>query len=358
MAVDMTRTAVVSGVVEGCANPLRSAVEGMHALLELTKVRLSALVLLTTAVGFLAAGAGDSSHLLWTLVGTALAAGGAQAINQALEWRRDALMERTAKRPVPLHKISPRGAFLLGAGLAGSGLATLLLGVNPLTAGLGLAVVLLYTAVYTPLKVRTPLCTLAGAVCGAIPPMMGWTGATGSVGFGAWVLGTLLFLWQIPHFLSLAWLYREDYARGGFRMLPAVDPRGTITAHLVTLYCLALLPVGLVAHLAGMAGWAFVAGSLVLGGGQLVLGLRLAGTRTDASARRLFLATLAYLPLLLVILMADRQIPAAPSAVLAAAGLGRQTAAVTEVYPELLPSHPWSAAPLPATLPSTLPSQP
>jgi protoheme IX farnesyltransferase len=277
-------------------------------LVELTKARLVTLVLVTTAVGFVLASRPPfaRSAFAWTLLGTGLAAAGVMSLNQAIEWRRDALMERTRSRPVPSGAVSPRQAAWLGTALAAAGLAVLAVRVNALTAWLGLAVVVVYVAVYTPLKTRSTLCTLAGAVCGAIPPMMGWSGAAGRLEFGAWILAFLLFVWQIPHFLALAWMYRADYERGGFRMLPLVDPTGVITARVAVLYCIALLPVGFVATMAGVSGWIAAFGALACGGGLLLLGAQLARTRSDASARRLFLATLAYLPLLLAFLVLDR----------------------------------------------------
>ena len=284
-----------------------------HTLVELTKARLVTLVLVTTAVGFTLASRPPFawSGFAWTLLGTALAAAGVMSLNQAIEWRRDAAMERTRARPVASGEVSPRRAAWFGGLVAGSGLAVLALRVNLLTALLGLAVVVLYVAVYTPLKTRSTLCTLAGAVCGAIPPMMGWSGAAGRLEFGAWILAFLLFVWQIPHFLALAWMYRADYERGGFRMLPLVDPTGAVTSRVAVLYCIALLPVGFVATMAGMAGWIATFGALACGGALLLLGAQLARTRSDASARRLFLATLAYLPLLLAFLVLDRTPPRA-----------------------------------------------
>ncbi len=296
----------------------------LRAYAELTKVRLVLLVVTTTAVGFLMASRGRPGALALcsTLLGTALAAAGAMALNQLLEMARDARMERTRHRPLPAGTISPRHAEVFGVLTAAAGLIVLAFGANPLTALLGLTVVLTYTLVYTPLKPRTPLCTLAGAVCGAIPPMMGWTATGAGVGFGAWLLGGVLFLWQIPHFLALAWLYREDYERGGFRMLPVVDASGRVTGQMVVLYSLALVPVGLLAALGGITGWLFAGGSVLLGSGLVMLSVRLAALRTELVARRLFLATLAYLPLLLGLMVADR-LPAASDLGLALLVAGR-----------------------------------
>ncbi len=279
-------------------------------------MRLVALVTVTCAVGFLLALPSSLplrlGDLLVTLAGTALAAAGSMALNQAMEWRRDAAMRRTANRPVPAGTLAPHRAAAIGMAVAAAGITLLATAVNTLTAALGAAVVLTYVLVYTPLKVRTPACTLAGAVCGAVPPMMGWSAATGSLGGGAWVLGGILFLWQIPHFLALAWLYRDDYQRGGFRMLPAVDPSGASTGRLATVHSLALAGVTLGAFLLGLAGTLFAVGALLLGFLLTAAALRLAIGRRDADARRLFLSTLAYLPLLLALMVVDRG-PAAPA---------------------------------------------
>ncbi len=308
---------------------------------ELTKSRLVTLVVLTAGVGYvMAAGAAWSlARLAWTLAGTALAAGGAMALNERQEVSRDARMERTRHRPLPAGQLSPAHALAFGLVTASSGIVTLALATETLTAALALVVVLTYTLVYTPLKPRTTLCTLAGALCGAIPPMLGWSAAGSGIGLGAWVLGAVLVLWQIPHFLSLAWLYRNDYASAGFRMLPVVDRGGRATAGVAILYTVALLPVSLTAALAGVAGAAYALGALALGIAFLAHGLALARSRSDVSARRLFVASLLYLPLLLGLMVADRRpvpgawlelaarrqiaAPAQPAAVVASGGAAR-----------------------------------
>jgi protoheme IX farnesyltransferase len=294
------------------AELLSALTRRVHHIAELTKIRLVTFVAGTSAVGYLlgAGGAWSFARLAWTVLGTGLAAAGAMALNQWMESGRDALMERTRRRPIPAREISPALALLIGAATAAAGLALLAVTTNTLTAALGAAIIALYLLVYTPLKSRSPLCTLAGAVCGAIPPMMGWSSATGALGFGAWLLAAVLFLWQIPHFLALAWLYRQDYERGGFRMLPLIDRSGRLTSRVATLYAAALLPVALSASVAGIAGWVYGAGSLVLGLFLVGFGVTLVRTPGEAPARRLFLASLAYLPLLLALLVADRQ-PAA-----------------------------------------------
>ena len=280
----------------------------MHPYLELSKARLTSLVLLTTAVGFALAGGRLSAGwlLCCTLLGTGLSAAGANALNQWIEVARDARMERTRHRPLPTGQMSSAQALAAGLLASIAGAAVLWLRVNPLTAGLDALVVLLYTLAYTPMKHRSPFCTLLGAICGAIPPIMGWTAVTGRIGYGAWILGATLFLWQIPHFLALAWLYRADYERGGFKMLPSLDPSGRLTSALAVIYITALLPLGIFALVGGVAGWAFLAGSVLLGLGLLRLGLRLQRERTDRSARMLFLGSLLYLPLVLGLMVADR----------------------------------------------------
>lgn len=282
--------------------------ERLSVYVELTKARLVALVVVTAWVGFVIGsnGAVVWSTLVCTLVGTALAALGANALNEWMEIRPDGRMERTRNRPLPAGRLPARRAFTVATVMLAAGPIVLVLTANWLAAALALAAGVIYLTVYTPLKRRSPLCTLVGAVCGALPPMVGWTAATGHLGPGAWVLGATLFVWQIPHFLALAWLYREDYARGGFRMLPVVDRAGEVTTVVVILYCLALLPVGLGATLTGLAGWAYALCSVLLGMGLLALGIDLYRRRTRTSARRLFLASIIYLPLLLGFMVIDR----------------------------------------------------
>jgi protoheme IX farnesyltransferase len=278
--------------------------------LQLAKARLSALVLLTAAVGFIMASpraAGiDWVRLLLTVVGTGLAAGAANALNQVIEARRDELMQRTRDRPLPSRAIGRGHAVIFSLVTACAGLAILALAVNLAAAGLALATICIYVGLYTPLKTRSTLNTIVGAVCGAIPPMIGWVAATGRLEPGAWILGTLLFVWQIPHFFALAWLYRDDYARGGFVMLPVVDRTGRLTGQVVVLTSLSLVPLALAATLAGLSGLVYAAGSVLLGLWILGFGARLYALRTEASARRLFLASILYLPILLCLMVADR----------------------------------------------------
>lgn len=275
---------------------------------ELSKIRLNGMVLVTTAVGYVL-GSGtplDWSKLALTLLGTGLAAVGASAFNQVLEVRRDGLMERTRDRPLPAGRIKLYQGILFAflTTFAGVGLLTEFVG--PLVAALGMLNVMIYVMLYTPLKPRTSLNTPVGAICGALPPMMGWAAATNELGLGAWILGAILFLWQIPHFLALAWMYRADYARGGFRMLPVIDPTGRLTCPLIILYCIALLPVGLAMSFSGVTGWYYGVVSLLLGLGMLYLGWQMAQQKTYLRARRLFLASVTYLPLLLGVMLLDR----------------------------------------------------
>ena len=275
---------------------------------QLSKLRLSMMVLLTAAAGFLL-GSGD--QIDWTvglcaLVGTLLAAGSANALNQWWEVARDGRMSRTRHRPLPAGRIGHvhAVAWALVVGVMGVGL--LAVTVNVLAAALALATIGIYLFIYTPLKTRSTLNTLVGAVCGAIPPMIGWAAATGRLDAGAWLLGIILFIWQIPHFMALAWLYRRDYRLGGFRMLPAVDPTGEVTGRLVVLYSLALLPIGLVTMVIGLTGYVYAIGSLVLGAALLAVCWHLYRRRTDLSARRLFVASLIYLPLVMLLMLIDR----------------------------------------------------
>jgi len=275
--------------------------------LELAKARLGALVVLTGFVGYLLGARGNPS--LWVgaaaVVGTALSAFGANILNQWWEIERDRRMLRTRERPLPTGRVGRSRAALWGVVTALAGLMVLALGTNRLTTGLSLGVILLYVLVYTPLKVRTPLNTVVGAVCGAVPPMMGWAAATGRLDTGAWILGGILFVWQIPHFLALAWLYRDDYARGGFQMLPAVDAEGRLTGRLAFIYAAALLPITAALSVAGVTGGAFLVASQVVGTAFVALGWVFLRDRSSRSARRLFLASILYLPVVLGLGVAD-----------------------------------------------------
>ena len=298
--------AAIASDPRGAPTPRAKSLLGVWA--ELTKVRLNALVLVTTAVGFALAELGpiDWLQLAWTCAGTALAAASASLFNQLFERRRDALMHRTRGRPLPAKQVHPAAVFVaaLLAGYAGAALLGVMVGLLP--AALAFVNILLYAILYTPLKPRTTFNTLIGAVCGALPPVIGWTAVTGSIDPGAWLLGGILFVWQIPHFLALAWMYREDYARGGHAMLPVRDHDGEITAQVVLLTTLPLIPLGLSATALGLVGVTSAVVSLLAGIGFSWLSWRFFKVRDDRSARRVFLASISYLPLILLVMTLDR----------------------------------------------------
>jgi protoheme IX farnesyltransferase len=274
----------------------------------LTKPRIVLLVVLTAAVGFYMAAPAGIGTLLFvhTLVGTALVAGGSSALNQVAESASDALMVRTAGRPIPAGRLGRHASTAFAVVLGGTGALYLLYFVNPLTAGLAALTLGSYVLLYTPLKRRTTLNTLVGAVPGALPILGGWTATGGGISVAAWSLFGILFLWQLPHFLALAWLYREDYTRAGLRMLSVGDDDGRRTFRQAVLYAAALLPVSLVPTLLGLAGPVYFAGALLLGtwysGASMVAGYR----RTTMAARRLFLVSIAYLPAILGLLALDK----------------------------------------------------
>jgi heme o synthase len=280
----------------------------MTIYFELGKVRLSMLVLFTTFAGYLSAQglSLDVMHMAATLIGTALAAVGANGLNQVLERDRDALMERTKNRPLPTGKIGPVHAAVSSGLTALLGCALLWWRVGPVPAVLALSTVVLYVGIYTPLKPVTTFNTLVGSLVGAIPPMIGWSAVTGGLERGALLLGLLLFIWQVPHFLSLAWLYREDYRRGGYQMMSLLDDGGDVNFRLMMIYAWVLLPLGMLMSLAGLAGSVFAVGSLIMGGFWLWLGIRCYHDRNPVNTRRVFLGSVMYLPLLLILMIVDR----------------------------------------------------
>jgi protoheme IX farnesyltransferase len=275
---------------------------------ELTKPRVVLMVLVTTLVGYYLGSwtTPDLVLLLHTMIGTALAAGGTLALNQYMERDLDARMERTRRRPLPEGRLHPNEALALGAALLVVGVAYLALYVNLLCAGVTVAIAASYLGVYTPLKRVTSLCSVAGAVPGALPPVAGWAAAAGVLGPEPWVLFAIMFLWQIPHTLAIGRLYRDDYARAGIVVLPVIDRDGTSTATHAVTNCLALVPVALLPTLLGMAGVFYFAVSLMLGTAFLWYAVRLARTRTAADARRLMFASLVYLPALLAAMAIDK----------------------------------------------------
>ena len=277
-------------------------------LIELTKPRIVTLVMVTAAAGAWLAGPSPAQAmvLFHLLVGTVLVAAGTNALNQVAERDVDALMRRTRARPLPAGRLDLRVATTVAWGAGAAGVAYLVAFVNLLTASLAALTLLSYVFVYTPLKRRSSLATLVGAVPGALPILGGWTAIAGGLHAEAWVLFWIMFLWQLPHFLALAWLYREDYRRAQLRMLSVDDDDGRATFLYASLYAGALIPVALAATVVGLAGGVYFIGALALSGGFLLAALAAARRRTPEAARRLFRVSLAYLPLLLVLMAADR----------------------------------------------------
>jgi protoheme IX farnesyltransferase len=274
----------------------------------LTKAKLTAMVAFTTLVGFVLGARGPMSTvaLVGTLIGTAVAAFGAAAFNQWMEVRQDRQMEHTCGRPLPARLMPPAEALFAAVGMLIAGPVILALTANLYTALLALASALVYLLLYTPLKTKTPLCTFVGAITGAIPPRLGWTAAAGRLEPGAWVLGSILFIWQIPHSLALLWKYRASYRRAGFRVFSAVDDSGRTTALIALLHCLMLVPVSLLAVSAGLAGWLYAACATAFGLALLMLSVDFLRKRTDLSARRLFAGSIVYLAVLMTVILADR----------------------------------------------------
>ena len=276
----------------------------------LTKPRLNCLVVATSAAGYYLGGRGSTDVMAMTqaVAGTALAAGGAAVLNQLYERETDALMRRTRLRPLPDGRVAPADARIFGIALSLAGLLLLAARANWLAAGLALATILVYLIVYTPMKRRTPLSTLVGAVPGALPVLIGWTASHGSVALGGATLFTIVFLWQIPHFMAIAWLYRDDYGKAGFPMLPVIDPQGRRAGRQAVRYAAALVPVSLAPTFAGISGTVYFVSALALGLALLVLAVRFAATRNDRAARALFLGSITYLPLLWIVMIAGRTV--------------------------------------------------
>lgn len=278
------------------------------AYVVLTKPDVTFLVVITTVAGFYLGshGALDWVRLLNTLCGTMLVAGGTAALNQYVERDMDAVMRRTASRPLPSGQLQPGEVLLFGVGTIILGTAWLVLAVNSLSAAIALATSILYLGAYTPLKTRTTLATAVGAIPGALPPLIGWAAATGSLSPGAWVLFGILFFWQFPHFMAIAWMYREDYARAGILMLPVVDKKGDATFRQIVCTSTILVWVSVLPSLMGMAGLRYFFGALVLGMFLLQVSLWANRSRTNARAKWLMHATVAHIPLLLAWMIFDK----------------------------------------------------
>lgn len=278
------------------------------AYLELTKPRIAFMLVITSAAGFYLGTAGpvDVALLVNSLVAITLLALGVATLNQYWERRIDPLMERTASRPLPTNRVGPNEALIFGSLQCVAAEIYLFFFVNSLTAFLGLIVIVGYVFVYTPLKTRTSASTAIGAIPGALPPLMGWTAAANEISIGAWALFAMQFLWQFPHFFAIAWMYREEYARAGIVMLPVVDTDGRLTARQIVMFAIMLVPVSLAPFFFGLSGTVFLIGAVALGFGFLFASVRSARSKTKGDARLLLLVSVIYLPLLFVLMVADK----------------------------------------------------
>ena len=275
--------------------------------LQLARPRLALLVLVTAGAGWIVAAERETqaSSLVHALVGTALLFAGASAFNQLLERHRDALMPRTANRPLPAGRLQPGEVLALGSIVSAGGLVYLLAFCQPLAAVLGAFAFFSYVCVYTPLKERTPLSTLVGAVPGAVPPLIGWAVARGNLGRGALALSLIVFLWQVPHFLAIAWIYRGQYARAGFRVLPVLDPQGEQTGRQMIRYTVALIVASVMPSVLGIGGWLSVMSAVVLGAFFLYSEFVFVRTGTMHQARQVFRMSLIFLPVQFLFLVLD-----------------------------------------------------
>lgn len=267
----------------------------------LTKPRLNFLVVLTSAVGYYLGSVELPAPLPMAraVIGTALVACGAAVLNQVYERRTDALMRRTRLRPLPDGRVGTSEATVYGLVLSAIGLLLLAIWDNALSSALAFATIAIYLFVYTPLKLRSSIATLVGAVPGALPPLIGWAAARGSLSIGGWTLFLIMFLWQIPHFMAIAWMYRDDYGNANFPLLPVVEPDGRRTGRQAVLYSAALLPLSMLPSLVGVCGLSYFWIALALGIGLLALSLNFSIKRSDRAARWLFYGSIVYLPLLL-----------------------------------------------------------
>ncbi|MDE3181434.1 MAG: heme o synthase [Acidobacteriota bacterium] len=274
----------------------------------MTKPEVNFLVVLTSVAGFYL-GAGGSLRvglLLNMVLGTFLVASGTATLNEYVERDHDAKMRRTASRPIPAGRVKPAEGLALGLLLSAAGGVYLDLTTNRLACAIALLTLVFYIVFYTPLKRKTPLCTLIGSVPGAMPPLIGWAAARGNLSSEAWILFAILFFWQFPHFTAIAWMYRQDYTRAGYQMLPPGDEKGRFMSTQVLGFSLLLIPVSLIPVMMGHAGMVYLAGAAVLGVIFLYYGIRLALSRSNRLARRVVLASVLYLPLVYILMMADR----------------------------------------------------
>jgi protoheme IX farnesyltransferase len=273
----------------------------------LAKPRLNLLVVASSAAGYYLGARTTPDLMAMTLAvgGTALVAGGAAVLNQVYERDTDALMVRTRQRPLPDRRVGADEARVFGVALSAAGVGVLTIAANVLAALVAVATLVIYVAIYTPLKRRSAIATLVGAVPGALPPLIGWTAGRGAIDPGGWTLFAILFLWQIPHFMAIAWMYRDDYRRAGFPMLPVMEPDGARTGRQAVLYALALVPVSLVPALVGIAGLVYFWFALALGVLFFALSARFAASRSEQRARVLFYGSLLYLPLIWAVMILD-----------------------------------------------------
>ena len=276
---------------------------------ELTKPRIAFLLVLTSAAGFYLGSKCGLDTVLFanSLIAITLLAFGVATLNQYWERDLDRLMDRTAARPLPTGRVTPNEALLFGILQCVIAEIYLVLAVNVLTALLGLIVIVGYVLVYTPLKTRTTASTAIGALPGALPPLMGWTAASGDITLSAWALFTIQFLWQFPHFMAIAWMYRNEYAKAGILMLPVVEPEGRITARQIVMFAIMLLPVSLAPYFFGLSGTIYLIGAAILSIWFLWASIRAGLAKTDEKARRLLLVSVIYLPILFILMVADKR---------------------------------------------------
>lgn len=293
---------VITAIEETKAIGLR---EKLFAYVELTKPRIALMLVLTSAAGFYLGAAKGFDVVLFvnSMIGIALLAFGVATLNQVWERKTDALMERTAKRPLPTLKLSTAEALAFGVSLCLVAEIYLAFLVNGLTAILGLIVIVGYVLLYTPLKTRTSASTAIGAIPGAMPPLMGWTASADEISLGAWALFAMLFLWQFPHFLAIAWMYKEQYAKAGILMLPVIEPDGKITARQIVVFTVILLPVSLAPFFLGFAGLIYLVGASLLGLWFLAASIKTARAKTVEQARKLLLVSVLYLPLIFALMV-------------------------------------------------------
>jgi len=281
---------------------------GAADYIALTKPRLNFLVVATSAAGYYLGGSGntDLAAMAQAVAGTALVAAGAAVLNQLYERDTDAMMRRTRMRPLPAGRVAPTDARIFGAVLSAAGLVVLAARANWLSAGLALATLVTYLAIYTPMKRRTPLSTIVGAVPGALPALIGWTASHGSIDRSGAALFAIVFCWQLPHFMAIAWLYREDYALAGFPMLPVIDPDGRRAGKQAVYWAFLMVLASLDPRFSGLAGNVYLAVAVVFGAGMFWLALRFRLARNEATARALFYASITYLPLLWIAMIVNK----------------------------------------------------